>query len=304
MSQPVLVVGESLVDVVVRDGVESVHPGGSPLNVAVGLRRLGMSATLHSRFGRDDNGMVIAAHLAANGVAVTEGTVGSIPTSAARAAIAVDGSAEYDFTVAWDPVPIDLRATSWGAVHVGSIGSWMLPGAVLVEDALRSARPAGVVTFDPNIRPALMPSRREAVERIERLVALADVVKASDEDLEWLYPGSDPLEVLQRWLQSGPALVIVTRGADGADSMSHAGVLHSPARTVSVVDTIGAGDSFMAALIAALDEHEMLGAAGRGGLRGLDLPTQSELVEFAVRCAAVTATRAGADPPTRADLAS
>lgn len=282
----VLVIGEALVDVVRVGDAEPVgHPGGSPLNVAVGLARLGVPTTLHSEFGTDPHGRSIAAHLAASGVSTTAATVGPGATSLATARIGADGAATYEFAVAWNPEPVDARG--YALLHSGSIGAALEPGASTVEEAVRGAD--GLVSFDPNIRPALMPQRGVALPRVERLVARADVVKASEEDLAWLYPGRGVGDVLALWASLGPQLVVVTRGGEGADALGPAGALHVDAPRTAVADTIGAGDSFMAGLLADLLRH------------GFDDPEAS--LRFAVRCAAVTVARAGADPPWRAELA-
>jgi fructokinase len=246
--------------------------------------------------------LAVAAHLAASGVAVTPGTITREATSVAVATIGPDGAAQYDFSIDWDPAPLDVAAFPSRALHVGSIGSWLEPGASLVEDLVRAARPHATITFDPNVRPALMPPHADAVSRVERLVALADVVKASDEDLDWLYPATDPAVVLDRWLGLGPALVIATRGAAGADSVTRSGRRRTPAPKITVADTIGAGDSFMAGLIAGLDDEGLLGHQRRDALREMPTSSQMYVVELAARCAAVTTTRTGANPPTRADI--
>jgi len=272
-----LVVGEALVDVVGGAAL----PGGSPLNVAVGLARLGVRTTLHSWFGRDAHGDLIAAHLAGSGVAVSPGSRGDGPTSVARAEIGPDGSATYAFELAWDPAPVSVEGVD--LVHTGSIGAAMEPGATLVEEAL--AGTTGLVSFDPNIRPALMGERAAVVARVERIVARADVVKASDEDLAWLYPGRSPEDALGAWAAMGPRLVVVTRGGAGAIARSAAGSHRVAVPPVAVADTIGAGDSFMAGLLAAVLE--------------LGFGEPQRALEFAARCAAVTVSRAGADPPWR-----
>jgi fructokinase len=128
-------------------------------------------------------------------------------------------------------------------------------------------------------------------------------VKASDEDLAWLYPGADLAEVQRRWLALGPALVVVTRGGDGADALSAAGRTWVPAPRTEVADTIGAGDSFMAGLLAALSDRGLLGAGRRDALRELAASDVREVVGFAAACAAITVSRPGADPPTRERLA-
>lgn len=300
----VLVIGEALVDVVRRGTDDAVHPGGSPLNVAVGLQRLGVPATLHSNFGRDAHGAVVAAHLAASSVTVTPTTVDDRPTSVALATIGSDGAASYTFTIEWDPAPLGAPTGTFDAVHIGSIGAALEPGATLVERLAAEAQPSATISFDPNVRPQLMGPADTARPRIERLVAIADVVKASDEDLAWLYPDADATDVAQTWLALGPTLVVVTRGGDGADVLSAAGRIWVPAPRTQVADTIGAGDSFMSGLLAALSDRGLLGGERRAALRELSASDLREVVGFAARCAAITVSRTGADPPTRADLAS
>lgn len=298
----VLVIGEALVDVVRRGTDDAVHPGGSPLNVAVGLQRLDVPATLHSSFGRDAHGGVVAAHLAASRVTVTPTTVDDRPTSVALATIGPDGAASYSFTIEWDPAPLGVPADTFDAVHIGSIAAALDPGAALVERLVTEAHRAATISFDPNVRPQLMGSADAARPRIERLVAIADVVKASDEDLGWLYPGVDATEVAQTWLSRGPALVVVTHGGDGADALSAAGRMWVPAPRTQVADTIGAGDSFMSGLLAALSDRGLLGGERRAALRELSASDLREVVGFAARCAAITVSRPGADPPTRDDV--
>lgn len=280
-----LVVGEALVDVVRRGDAEPVAlPGGSPLNVAVGLARLGIPTALHASVGTDDHGRLLAAHATGSGVELTPGTVDDRPTSVADATIGADGAATYDFRIDWDPAPIDARG--YALVHTGSIGAALEPGATRVEEALASAD--GIVSFDPNIRPALMPAREVARARVERIVGLSHVVKASDEDLAWLYPGTPVDDVLAQWRDRGPRLVVVTRGGEGADALTSDGSFHTPVPPTSVADTIGAGDSFMAGLLAHVLEH------------GFDDVAAS--LEFAARCAAITVSRPGANPPRRDEL--
>lgn len=291
-----LVIGEALVDVVDR----VAHPGGSPMNVAVGLARLGVPATLHSQFAPDAYGTEIASHLDESGVEITSGTVTAERTSLAAVTIAADGSASYRFDITWDPAPASVDG--FALVHSGSIGAVLEPGAVLVERMLTEARPTATVSFDPNVRPALIGDPDAARVRIARLVALADVVKASDEDLDWLYPGRVPEAVIADWLAAGPALVVVTRGGAGADAVAASGAVHVDAPDTEVIDTIGAGDSFMAGLLAALGDRDLLGADERDALRAIDAATVAEVVGFAARCAAITVARAGANPPSRADL--
>lgn len=298
MQAAALVIGEALVDVTERGGQLSIYPGGSPLNVAVGLARLGITTTLHSAFGADDNGRLISDHLAASGVRLAPATVTGAPTSVARATIAADGSASYDFAITWEPAPIDT--TGFAMVHTGSIGAALDPGVDIVQEALTGLRNRALVSYDPNVRPALMGDHARAVRRVERFVTLSHVVKASDEDIEWLYPGVPIPEVFGRWLDLGAALVLATRGSRGAMSATAAATAEVAAPSITVADTIGAGDSFMAGLLAALVDHSV----ARDDLPDLSAEAQTDLLEFAARCAAITTSRVGANPPTRAELTS
>jgi len=281
----VLVIGEALVDVVkIGAAVSQTYPGGSPLNVAVGIARLGIDTTLHTSYGSDSNGVLIGRHLAASGVRVTDASTSRVATSVSEATVDAAGAASYDFRFGWDPGPIDVDG--YGFVHVGSLGAVIEPGASLVEAALQRAD--GLVSFDPNIRPALMPERQAALARIERIVSLANVVKASDEDIAWLYPGETVERVLEHWQGLGPRLVVATRGEAGVVALTTGGPLRVAAPTTIVADTIGAGDSFMAGLIA--------------GLLARGFADSHSTLEFAARCAAITVSRPGADPPWRSEL--
>ncbi|MEO5921878.1 MAG: carbohydrate kinase [Pseudolysinimonas sp.] len=299
----VLVVGEALVDVVRRDGEEVAHPGGSPLNVAVGLQRLEVPTTLHSTFGADPHGVAIAQHLEASEVSVTPSTVSDRETSVALASLGADGAATYAFSIDWDPAHLEVADGTFDAVHTGSIGAVLEPGATMVERLLERMRPTTTVSYDPNVRPQLMGSLEEALPRVERLIALADVVKASDEDVSWLYPGAAVADVQARWLALGPALVVVTHGAGGADALAASGAVHVAAPSAVVADTIGAGDSFMAGLLKALSDLKMLGGDRREALRGMRRRDMAFVTRSAIRCAMITVSRPGADPPTQDEVA-
>lgn len=288
----ILAAGEALVDVVRRpDGSNTEHAGGSPANVAVGLGRLGLDVTLATSIGDDPHGELIRTHLEAHGVALANQP--ATRTASAVAHLGDDGSASYDFDIAWDPGRIDPPA-GVTAVHTGSIGAALTPGAADIEDLVRRLAPTAVVSLDPNVRPALLPDRDEAVARLERLVALADVVKVSDEDLAWMRPGEAVEDVTAEWLAEGPAVVAVTRGSEGSTAFTAAGRLDVPSRPVAVVDTVGAGDSFTAGLVAGLHREGLLTADRRADLRGVDLDTLGRVVTLATERAAWVVGRAGA----------
>ncbi|MEP7016608.1 MAG: carbohydrate kinase [Actinomycetota bacterium] len=305
MTGHILVVGESLIDVVRRaDGSTREHVGGSPANVAVGLARLGHSVTLATRVGADELGARIADLLVREGISLTEGSVRGQPTSVATSTIDASGAAEYSFDLSWDL--LDLAPIEGVEhVHTGSIAATLEPGASAVLPTIQRARRNATISYDPNVRPSLMGDPHEVRAKIEVLIGLSDVVKASDEDIAWLYDGVPLPEILRLWGQLGPALMVVTRGDRGAVvGLGIAGELTSvDAPDVQVVDTVGAGDSFMAGLLSGLLDAGLLGGIeGRDRLRSASLADVRPAVDRALGCAAITVSRAGANPPHRAEL--
>lgn len=298
----ILVVGEALVDVVTDvDGTQRHHPGGSPANVALGLARLGRPVHLLSWFGTDAHGQLLRDHLTESGVTLVPGSTDAPRTSTASATLSTDGAATYEFDLDWrvprTPLPQPLLA-----VHTGSIGAVLQPGAATVDRVMMGARHNATITFDPNVRPDIMGSARTTRPRIEMHVAASDVVKASDEDLAWLAPGIDPIDVAKSWLRLGPAVVVVTRGAAGSIGVFSGGQVEVLAPPVAVVDTVGAGDSYMAGLIDALWKADFLGAHRRPKLRQITARQLRSAMIAAAKIAAITVSRAGANPPTRAEL--
>ncbi|MFJ2026831.1 carbohydrate kinase [Streptomyces sp. NPDC087897] len=296
-----LVIGECVADIVQLPGeAPRVHPGGSPANVAYGLARLGHRTVLLTQLGADDNGRLIRAHLASGGVDVrTDGSATATPSAAVTLDAA--GRATYAFDVTWDLSPVAV-APAPAHVHTGSIGAVAAPGSATVLDLVRSARPTATVSYDPNVRPALMGDRATAVRRVEECVALSDLVKASDEDLEWLYPGEGPDRIAERWLGLGPAAVLVTRGGDGALALLPGGPIPVEAPRVEVADTVGAGDAFMSGTLHALAAHGLIGEGARERLRAVDRDAVVDVLRHAVASAAVTVSRAGANPPGAHEL--
>ncbi len=297
----VLVVGEALTDVVTTaDGNHREHPGGSPANVAVTLGRLGHRPRFATSIGHDDRGRRIRDWLEESGVELEPGSEGSGPTSVAASRLSPDGAADYEFALDWAP---DLpRAGTASLVHVGSIATQLEPGAGDVLRLVEEARATATVTYDPNLRPSICPDRVAVRRRVERLVQLADVVKASDEDVAWLYPGEDFRAILRSWADDGPAVVVGTRGAQGAVLLARGLELDVPGRTVDVVDTIGAGDAFMGGLVHGVLTAGLDGADRRERLRAARAGVLEEIVMLAVDVAAATVARPGANPPWLADL--
>ena len=301
-----LVVGESLIDIVHQaDGSSQEHVGGSPANVAVGLARLGHDVMLATMIGKDERGARIADVLDSEGVALTDGSIGGRPTSVATSTLDATGAATYTFDLAWE-LDAGPRLDGVAHVHTGSISATLEPGASAVLSTLQNARPGATISYDPNARPSLMGDPHEVRAKIEQLIGLSDVVKASDEDIAWLYDSASLSDVLRLWGQLGPALMVVTRGDKGAViGLSTTGELSSvDAPVVDVVDTVGAGDSFMAGLLCGLLDASLLGGLqARKRLQSASLADVRPAVNRALACAAITVSRAGANPPHLAELA-
>lgn len=298
-----LVIGETIIDGI-RDpqGDLVEYPGGSAANVAIGLARLGRRVDLATWFGSDPHGAVVRTNFKVNDVRVVPGSDRAKRTSTAVATIDGEGSATYEFDMDWRVPEVHLDS-SVQVVHTGSIATTMQPGADGVMEILRVASEFSTISYDPNLRPTIMGEAAKVAPRVEELVGVADVVKVSDEDLRWLYPGVEALEIARRWATQGPAVVLVTKGGAGAFATSATGVeVDVPAPAVQVVDTVGAGDSFTAGLIDKMWASNLVGAARRSHLQAVDQATLSEIVQWAIRCAAVTVSRAGADPAHRHEV--
>ena len=294
-----LVIGESLIDIV---GTEE-HVGGSPLNVAVGLGRLGRQVDFLTRIGDDPYGRRITEYANAAGVQLVPGSQAAERTATARATVAEDGSAEYEFDLHWQ-----LSGTPTVAppllLHTGSIAAVQEPGCLAVAALVDAYHLSATVSFDPNVRPSLIADRELARQRIEHLVERSDIVKVSEEDLYWLDPDRSPEQIARTWLALGPALVVVTLADQGAMAVCAAGEARVPTRAVQVVDTVGAGDSFMVGLLDSLLGRGLLGAERRAELAGVGIDALTAVLEAGSATAALTVGRAGADLPDRAALAA
>ncbi|MUU73788.1 carbohydrate kinase [Pseudarthrobacter sp. GA104] len=288
----VVVVGEALVDIVVSSGGSVEHPGGSPANVAYGLGRLGAATALLTSIGDDPRGAAIEQHLRSAGVELLPGSKGPGRTATATATLASDGSAHYDFDIRWD-LPRIAPATLPKVLHTGSIATFLAPGAAAIRDLLEQSHERCFVTYDPNIRPALLGSRFEAKTIFEQLVPFTEVVKLSDEDALWLYPRLSLEDISQHILDLGAGLVAVTMGAKGSLLTTAGAQVAVPPVTAEVADTIGAGDSYMSALICGLLMR---------GSDGLAPSVLESLGRMASRAAAITVSRPGANPPTAEEL--
>lgn len=303
MHDPVIVAGEALIDIVVSRTGEAEHVGGSPANVAIGLARLDHPAQLACHIGTDERGRRIEQHLAGEQVQLFPGSTAAERTPTATALLGPDGAATYAFKITWELDP-ELPVPPGVHFHTGSIAATLPPGGDAVRDVAARIRDTSTISYDPNTRPQLMGHPEDVRDRVEELVRLADVVKASDEDMEWLYEGRQLEDVLRHWADLGVPLAIATRGGKGALVLVQ-GELHSASLpAVEVVDTVGAGDSFMSGILSGLLDVGLLGGPeARARLRTADWAQIQPAVARGLACAAITVSRAGANPPRRGDLA-
>lgn len=305
MSPRLLVVGEALVDIVTDPTGSTVeHVGGSPANVAVGLARLGHAVSFATWLGHDERGQRIAAHLAGHGVAVLPEGYGDAPTSTAVATLDALGAATYEFDLHWDLPSLEVP-TDVGHVHTGSLGAVLEPGAAAVRAAVSGAHERCTTSYDPNVRPGIMGDLGALRAQVEDHVGRSDVVKASEDDLLALYAGLSPEQVMDRWVGLGTALAVVTLGGDGVlfRVAGDQGTRRSPTRAGRVVDTVGAGDSFMAGLLSGLVSTGLLGdPAARLRLAGATLEDVQAAVDRGLATSGVTVGRAGAYAPSLDEL--
>ena len=307
MTDFALMIGESLVDLVKKIGTDDdpvVHPGGSPLNVALTLGRLGRPVELLTWFADDDYGHQIKAHLDESGVKITSGSDGAAHTTTALALLDDSGSATYEFDVDWNisrRIPIPKEAVF---VHAGSLGAALMPGRRVVLQAIEEATESALISYDPNARPTIMEPALITRGIVEEYVERADLIKVSDEDLEWLYSGKSPEEIFKGWFATPNLnLVVLTRGKDGPAAWTRDGVfVECKPEPVPVVDTVGAGDSFMGALIDALWTRGIKGRSGAKKLASLTQTEVGEILDRANKVANVTVSRAGANPPWAREL--
>jgi fructokinase len=298
----IVVVGESLVDVV----ADPHHPendretvGGSPLNVATTLAGLDVPAMLITEIGHDDRGRRIVARVEASGAELI-----AAPTASGRTATATvlldEGEATYDFDIGWTLPHQELPQCD--ALHIGSLGTVLEPGRDSVLDLVEQAWARDVfVSYDPNVRAPLVSDPRQAWRDVESLAGRAHLVKLSDQDVAVLHPGADPEDIARSLLDGERTeLVLLTRGGQGAVGFVRDLVVRVPAAPVELVDTVGAGDAFMAATLAVLLEGSAFDSYGAG------VPADAErletLLRAAVEVAGITCSRPGAAAPTRPEL--
>ncbi len=301
----IVVGGESLIDLIVYPGGRlAAIPGGGPFNTARTIGRLGGSSTYLGRLSTDRFGRALLDRLVLDGVDCRLVQSTDQPTTLAVAELDDSGAATYQFYLegtaapglSYDGLEHSLPAGS-RALHVGTLGLVLEPMGTTLESLVHAAGDDIVVMVDPNCRPSATPDPASLRARVQRLAVRADVIKVSNDDLAFLYPGADADAAARALLQVGPSAILVTDGGRAVHIVVRGGATELPVPRVEVVDTVGAGDAFGGAFISSWIERGL----GRGELADTDRLGPS--VEFAIRVASETCRRAGAEPPTAAEMA-
>jgi fructokinase len=301
------VIGEALLDMVQPQpgSTFEARPGGSPLNVAVGLRRMGHGTAFMGRLSTRALGGLLRDHLERNELDLSSCATTAQPTTLAFATLDEQAKASYDFYVdatadwGWTDEELARLPAHCRAIHTGSLTAFLQPGADALQRMWDQRRSDGelMLSFDPNVRPDLLGSRSDAVARVERFVAASHVVKASDDDAGWLYPDRPMDDIQRHWASLGPDLVVITRGSAGCTAITAAGaLLEAPGRSAEVVDTIGAGDAFMSGLLSGIADLDALAPGSLPELADADV---RRALDRAVAVSWMTCRRTGADPPNR-----
>ena len=299
MSQ-VWVVGEVLIDLIPDGLKQKPVVGGGPANTAKALAKLGIDTQFIDGISTDDYGLMAKAELASTGVKLNYIKYSDKPTCLAIVSLSDSGSASYEFVIEntatfdfnpdWLPNPKTERPS---ILHIGTLATAIEPGASVLFDWAQSVAKVAPIVFDPNIRPAVINNRDLYVKQVERWVSISSAVKASDEDLKWLYPSLEIEQVVNNWLAKGPSLIVVTYGDKGLSGYRVGEKVSVDAVKVAVADTVGAGDTVGAILVEAIVKD---GLAALSGVR-LEM-----MLKRAAKAAAITVSRSGANPPTLKEI--
>ena len=300
MSNQVWVCGEVVIDLI-PDGTERrAVVGGGPANTAKALSKLGIATQFIDGISTDKYGQMALKELHKDGVLLDFVKFSDKPTCLAIVSLNAKGGASYEFVIddtatfdfshSWLP---DASVSKPSLLHIGTLVTAIEPAAsVLFEWSSKVAKVAPIV-FDPNIRPAVMIDRTKYVKQVERWISISNAVKVSDDDIYWLYPGEDLDKVAKRWLDMGPELIVVTFGDKGLAGYRKDSKISVDAKKVVVADTVGAGDTVGAILVEAIIED---------GLDKLVNERLTSMLDRAAKAAAITVSRTGALPPSRAEI--
>ena len=300
MSNQVWVVGEVLIDLI-PDGTErKAVVGGGPANTAKALAKLGIDTQFIDGISSDKYGQMALKELQKDNVKLDFAHFSNKPTCLAIVSLDSSGSATYefvieetatfDFTPTWLPDPVTNKPS---LLHIGTLVTAIEPAASILHKWASDLAMVAPIVFDPNVRPAVMGDRQEYVKQVERWIDIATAVKVSDDDINWLYPDKSIDDVANAWLAKGAKLVVVTFGDKGLSAFSEKEKISVPAQKVTVIDTVGAGDTVGAILVEAIIES---------GLEKLHGEVLKKMLERAAKAAAITVSRTGAVPPTRDEI--
>lgn len=302
MTKEIWVCGEVLIDLIPQPGTseKAAIVGGGPANTAKALAKLGFDSCFIDGISTDAYGQKAKAELLADGVDLKYAKVSDKPTCTADVSLDANGSASYVFTIdgtatfdfahSWLPNPL---TTPLALLHIGTLVTIIEPAASILHEWASAVADVAPVVFDPNIRPSVQPNRDLYEAAVAKWAAISSVIKVSDDDLAWLFPGASVLDIAEGWINDGAALVVVTRGANGLLGVTKEGVTEVPGVKVDVVDTVGAGDTVGAIIVEAIVER---------GLAALHSEVLTEVLHRAAKAAAITCSRAGANPPTKAEI--
>ncbi len=300
MSDQVWVVGEVLIDLI-PDGSKYVAVvGGGPANTAIALANLGVKTHFIDGISNDEYGQMAKSELLSANVLLDYVQYSNKPTCTAKVTLSksggatyefvIEGTATFDFSDLWLPEPQTHKPL---VLHIGTLATVIEPGASVLFEWAQSVAKLAPIVFDPNIRPAVLGDRNEYVKKVEKWVAISSAVKVSDEDLDWLYPGKSIDEIVNQWLEVGVELVVVTLGDKGITAYRKNEQVSVDAVKVVVADTVGAGDTVGAVLVEAIV---------KSGLNKLTGEVLKTMLNRAVKAAAITVSRTGANPPSKEEI--
>jgi len=294
------VCGEALIDKITSGGQLREIPGGGPANTAHALARLDVASEFIGGLSSDAYGQMMREQFTAAGVGLRFTPTHELPTCTANVTIAADGGASYQFiidgtaTFAYDEKVLpSINQEEVDAIYFGTLAAIVEPGASVLFNWMKRAVGKVPIIFDPNIRPTVLGDRERYQGAVARFLQIADIVKASTEDIAWLYPEMHEFEVAKSWLAQGVKLVVITRGEKGLVGITTEHVIEVPGIEVDVVDTVGAGDTVGAILAEGILTH---------GLERALAAELSHILHRAVQASAITCSRQGAQPPYKKEL--
>jgi fructokinase len=300
LSDQVWVAGEVLIDLIPNEDQYFAVVGGGPANTAKALAKLGVKTYFIDGISTDKYGQMAKAALLSANVLLDYAQHSNKPTCTAKVTLSKSGSASYefviedtatfDFSASWLPDPQKIKPS---LLHIGTLATIIEPGASVLFEWARSVAHLAPIVFDPNIRPAVLGDRDGYVKRVEKWVAISSAVKVSDEDLNWLYPGKEIDEIVNNWIEVGVQLIVVTLGNKGITAYRKNEQISIDAVKVVVVDTVGAGDTVGAVLVEAIVKN---------GLNKLTGEVLETMLNRAVKAAAITVSRTGANPPSKDEI--